>query len=265
MAGLFGIISGVVAACLFCGSNRMSKEHVWPQWLKGVLPNLAAEPSSAHSGLWFNTVTGESDKSTRSIPNTMLETTVRRPCIGCNGGWMNDIEIAARGALTSLILGEALDLTRERQESPATWAFKTTVMYEFVYPRSSALSMDQRLYLYEHHAPAPGSLVFLAKIDDSGGWEARTRHATTGVAGADEEVLRVQNANTFATTIGLGRVVLHVFGSTRSDLIPFGWIGGPESTEILREEGIFRIWPPRRRSNGAYQISQFSAARQYGS
>jgi hypothetical protein len=122
------------ALCLFCragGPGVLTKEHVNPQWLLQYLElpkddqlfqavatsatgALVGEPR-IHSS--FNFVEG-------------------RVCDGCNSGWMNRLEIAAKPLLTTLIDGSRplRSLSASETAVLSKWAAKTAYLHTWAGP-----------------------------------------------------------------------------------------------------------------------------------
>jgi hypothetical protein len=221
----------------------MSNEHVWPQWLKEVMPDVAAQTQNWHEGSLTDPTTGKSDTTSRAIPNTILESKVRRPCKRCNESWMNDIESAARPVLTSLILGQERSLSSDDLTALAVWTAKTVVVYEFVYPRTAAIPEEHHRFLFEAKMPLPNMNIWIARLEaDDGTWKNRTRHITIGLYGAEEHP-DPPEMNTYATTIGLGNLIIQAVGTTRPDLAGTDGLTSQEFIDTVALDGILRVWP----------------------
>jgi hypothetical protein len=89
-------------ACVFCKATdrKISKEHVWPKWLRKVIEG-AEGPASEH-GRIIKSRDGETlwHDTWKDIP---INWQVAAPCKHCNEGWMEGIEVETRPILTPLI------------------------------------------------------------------------------------------------------------------------------------------------------------------
>jgi hypothetical protein len=136
--------------------------------------------------------------------------TVNRVCRACNHGWMNDLELAARPTLTSLIRGEALSYDADAARTLATWVAKTCLMAEFTHPESNATPSAHYRWLFERREPPPLMRIWAAP-NCGPDWALRMEHVAAlygdPVSG---EVDRPYDAH--SPTIGLGHVVFCVIG-----------------------------------------------------
>ena len=90
-----------MAKCLFCTSNKLSKEHIHPKWIFkhiGGFKNLKFIPNNRIVGISFDNTEspiylGREDTSA-IIPYENF--TVKCVCSECNNGWMSIIENEAR-------------------------------------------------------------------------------------------------------------------------------------------------------------------------
>src|SRR4051812_42642992 len=73
------------AGCFWCGGGPMSREHLIPEWLLGVLADVS--PSSEGFDLGWDYVDGVNNIA-RTHGQARPEIVVRAVCESCNGGWM---------------------------------------------------------------------------------------------------------------------------------------------------------------------------------
>jgi hypothetical protein len=147
---------------------------------------------------------------------------------------MNDLEASARSPVTALVKGETFTLSTEQVAIVATWAAKTALMAEFTHPESNATPAEHYRQLYETRLPPPGMHVWAAPIDAED-WALRMQHLGV-LYGDPRETDIIQPCNTHSTTIGLGRVVFCVMGTT-NPAVEF-----PHLDEIP-PFGAIRVWP----------------------
>lgn len=103
----------------------MTREHVFPQWVKKVLEgNTHWQPNLSYTR---GTVGGPEIH----VKGDILETTVRIVCGDCNGGWMSEIEAKALPYVAPMIKGEQIRLDRDAQNAIATWAALKAVVARY--------------------------------------------------------------------------------------------------------------------------------------
>jgi hypothetical protein len=130
-----------VASCIFCDEQfgpgrKRSQEHAAPKWCAKLVPD---QGPAQH-----DVVVEEADGTT--IENNGLRdpfTTVAGDvCEPCNTGWMHELEDSCEVLLGHLIQGHARKIRFWRQMLAATWAVKTALVWESVYPRLRTIPPD---------------------------------------------------------------------------------------------------------------------------
>lgn len=103
--------------CVFCGSEPVTREHVWPRWISALLGDRGP--------FHVREAPGRVDRTARE-----LDLVVKRVCAGCNGGWMARLEEAVKPVLTPMILASPPQqlLAPAGQTRLARWAMKTLLM-----------------------------------------------------------------------------------------------------------------------------------------
>jgi hypothetical protein len=107
--------------CVFCPSTKLTQEHVWGNWVNGILP-----PEIAFTTRRKTSPTGDF-KEWRTIG---LSQTAGVACRACNNGWMSDLETnEAKPAMADMIrYGGPVSLLPRGTASISAWAFKMTVI-----------------------------------------------------------------------------------------------------------------------------------------
>jgi hypothetical protein len=105
--------------CVFCGKNdsKPSKEHIIPQWLSRLFPNV----------MW-DIEDRETKKTFQS--KGRIELVTKKPCKRCNSEWLEQIESAAKPILLPLIDGSQSTLNPDEQMIIALWFFTRAVMFD---------------------------------------------------------------------------------------------------------------------------------------
>ena len=125
------------AACIFCGSSNVTKEHVFSRWThKHMLPRTGKKAASFVGIEYEDRIeSGEFRLSTE-----MRDWQIKCVCGGdsttCNSGWMRRIEDKARLVLEPLILGSCTTLSEADQKLIATWAILKVMVahHQIVHP-----------------------------------------------------------------------------------------------------------------------------------
>jgi hypothetical protein len=133
---------------------------MWADWLRAYIPRTMSEHRYAFrldnpgqpSQIEFKRRTG--DPHARKI---------KCVCGLCNNGWMNDLQKAARPFLGPMLVGQKTNLHRKAQTALAAWAAMTVICGEYINPDMTAVSAEDRRYLYDNHCAPPHWRIWLAR------------------------------------------------------------------------------------------------------
>lgn len=223
--------------CTLCGAtdNKMTKEHVFGDWLSDVLP----EPERRRDRRLFaqNPETGESEWREWTEKEFRHQTKRRVFCDPCNNIFGLRIEIPAQAVLPDLIHGVHHSVTDAGAMAVAAWAAKVAVLREtFDPPEQRMITVEQRRKFRETFLPPDNFLIFAVTISAHAKyWPGRDRHWTVPYPVGDDIPA---TANMQITTVGLKRLGLIVVSNT---------FGGPILDPPFFFAGLMvRLWPEPR-------------------
>lgn len=228
----------VARLCAFCGGSGLTKEHVIPRWLSGVLPEQARYRGQDQATVLLHSERTVDGPHHREMVETFNSLTVKAVCGPCNNGFMNGIEAAARPYLSAMICGNlALSISGDAATAIATWAVKTSLMAQLTGAEPAALDQVYQGF-YASRRPTPDCLVWAAAVDDED-WALRAE-CRTALCSADGSPANTDDPpNILTVTIGLGALLLH----TIIDPV----LGNPtwNLTSAFRG-GLVPLWPDPR-------------------
>jgi len=146
----------------------MTKEHVWPQWLREHAGEL--EPVRFKHSAGFERSAADAFRETRTVtvqqPGSVLNLVARAVCARCNSGWMSQLEERVRPLLLAFIeaayTGAPFVLAPDQAATVATWAVKTAWIRELTSPSPSA-TPQMRHALHQRLLPPEYSAVWAAR------------------------------------------------------------------------------------------------------
>ncbi|HJX61263.1 MAG TPA: hypothetical protein VJ578_01720, partial [Dehalococcoidia bacterium] len=104
-------------ACIFCGGKPLTREHLVPQWVTGVLKN---DKRGFPRPVMIQRTTG-SGRSHEWSGGDDIDATAKCVCRQCNSGWMANLEENARPLLEKMMSGRVVRLDADRQSLVAKW------------------------------------------------------------------------------------------------------------------------------------------------
>ena len=109
----------------------MTGEHVFPDWLNKVLPDLKNRLDRHADKTTYEPDPLSEYWPTQQLGRKLTSWKVHIACGPCNNQWMNRLQTAARPSLTRMIRGEGFKLTSDEQAEVAKWAVMTCIVGEF--------------------------------------------------------------------------------------------------------------------------------------
>jgi hypothetical protein len=229
-------------ACAFCHATdrKISKEHVWPSWLRHAI-DMDHEPQSHVRTLSRPDGEAVQHDEWSALP---LDLRVRVVCKPCNEGWMERLEAAARPLLEPMLRNENVPLDADAQLILTQWATLRILVAQHTHPQYRSIP-DWRLHrFYRSRFALPiGAQVWIGRYNGAGGWPTDYRHmALHMMRGGPAPEL----PNGFVAAFSVGYVAFFYFGHEIAD--------GPLFEPSGDFETYFRpiwpgagpvIWPPR--------------------
>lgn len=231
--------------CIFCSGTGLSKEHIWSDWISGLIPR-----NDEHGEYWgsMHRAGGSRDVEWTTPPGnsarqgSVLQRKVRKVCEQCNNGWMSRVVDRAKPHVERMILDKAIQLNRKEQTNLAAWIGVTTVIQEFANRQGARrIPLEERTSLMSTKAPPLSWSIWVAKY--TGEWWAPMRHyhipmSYSKQSNANE--LNGPSGELQLTTFTLGCLLVHVFTSTQAEMIAAYrlYIGGASNAGKLQQ-----LWP----------------------
>jgi hypothetical protein len=215
------------ATCVFCGGTPVTREHLWPDWLRR---EVEIRQSFGHR------IEQEADGvETRDITFTTppFNQVVKAVCASCNGGWMSTIEANAKPILQDLSYAKGRTLDPDDQRKLANWASLKACVFDELHPNERAVPVEhrQRLYTYKH-SPATGVAVWL------GTYEALEvgHYAYQALKVGRDSLPDPEEPNIYTVTITAGALIVQVAGSLLPEL-------SFDDLDFPPELHVAKIWP----------------------
>jgi hypothetical protein len=230
--------------CIFCNGPRLSKEHVWADWLKAYIPMEMTKHSTGIA------IVNKTNTESSIKPNTgdPRRRTIRVVCKTCNEGWMSKLQEKAKPFLLPLIKGERTVLGEEAQKVIAAWAAMAIMVAEFFVQHRSAIPYTERESLRQTQTVPENWKIWVGNFQ-RGNWPAHWIHHSLLIA--DEHIPSAHDSslpqpNTQTTTFVAGRLFIHAFSCPFKDMVARCTPNGPLAQKIaqifpFKESAI--IWP----------------------
>jgi hypothetical protein len=232
----------VTETCVWCGGGPMTLEHLWADWVAGVLHSKAKKPKKGRRKTPVTPHESRSDLSsefTREWRMSSLQQTVRISCKACNNGWIESFDRTGRPVLTPLLRAERrTTLDADEQRIIARWIAKTAMIIVQLSDRRP-IPRSQHYYLRTHRRPPPSTQVWIgARTAEEGVWLG---HVPSVLLRQHEEA--EEESRAYLVTFGVGHLVCSFFGHDLGFEIPWTNRIGLEQVWPVVEPTI--EWPPK--------------------
>lgn len=231
--------------CIFCGGHPITKEHMWPDWLRNYIPRTRLNYHS-RSGIMFKKHTKSKISLHGGDPHS---STVRRVCKSCNSGWMSQLQNLAKPILVPLIENGHISLRKRDQTILAEWITMFTMVAEFKLRSEElvSISAEERHQFKNTQRPLKNWKIWIGKTETDN-WKGKYVHTTLAVSSDGVDIAITSDGvpvpNTQTTTFLVGKLYVHVVSSSSFNprkqqistrLVQRIW---PTKTKLLK-------WPPR--------------------
>lgn len=107
--------------CIFCsGNGKLSKEHLWPEWIRGRL--LAKHDEKYLNEIYSGEAKQEmSLKLSKEQNGSLASLKFRVVCESCNNGWMSQIEENVKPFFSRALSSSIQNVDESMQASIANW------------------------------------------------------------------------------------------------------------------------------------------------
>lgn len=155
-------------SCAFCGGGQLTKEHIWPDWLRSHVPRLFAHTGHTVSRSGFNTAAGELvHRPTRGHlhrPGDPHSQRLRVVCKGCNTQWMSSLQNHAKRVLVPMISGQWPTMCDEDQTLLSAWCTMFTMVVEFADLPTLVSTAEERSFLRMNRQPPNNWVVWIGRL-----------------------------------------------------------------------------------------------------
>jgi hypothetical protein len=225
--------------CIFCGGHGLTKEHVWPKWLRSVLdPSLTTRRH-------FCSTSGLGRRRTFTHQSGTIESRrLRIVCERCNTGWMSRLQNNAKSRLLPLIRGQHVSLTEADHKILAAWSMMFAMIIEFFDPATLATTQRERMEFSRIPVPNDDWMVWFGIADDFPwafhhyGWFFERKAAAVDLSKPPSVVL--PRCTSQSTAIRVGKLLVLTY-STRARAPTPGINVDPTSFAV--KHGLHLIWP----------------------
>lgn len=214
----------------------MSKEHIWPKWLRRFI----AFDDETYRSMTVTVNQDSRDEFEKRHGGDLRQRAIRCVCKSCNSGWMSTLQTRVKQTVISLINGDAISLSEEQQSTLAAWIATSVMASEYRDKTRVAISADDRHWTFNtKHAPVHWG-IWIGRHPASAAWKPRLIHHVMEIAkdGVHVESGTLHRHNTQSTSYKVGDVFIHAmscgpFPDLVRDFCPEIWFPGK----------ILRVWP----------------------
>ena len=217
----------------------MSKEHMWPNWLKEYVPRKIT--SWGQQSVTFHRK-GVVEAKVRPRTGDPHASKLRVVCQKCNGGWMSRLQEATKPILVPLLQGRGGTLYRRDQQLLARWIAMFVMTNEFSSSDQTKIAIPtaERRFLMERETVPANWRIWIGHYE-RGLTEGLWAHHSIPISD-DNHVVQMTDdnrpiANTQATTFIVGQLYVTVLSSAITQTVR-RWHFGERGEQFLRQ-----IWP----------------------
>ncbi len=220
--------------CVFCGKTGVTKQHMWPDWIKNVHPRTDKEHTQQITHLDSSSPLVTTIKPFMGYKRGPLGAyKLRIVCAACNNGWMSQLEQKSQPILTNLILNQSSRINSDTQQILAAWVSLMAMVAEYTDVPNMAIPPEHRNHLRQNGYPPEGWKIWLGN-NVAPDWSLSYHHIGLASHPAKSPEKSFE-CNTQFSTIGIGAVIFYVASTVlHSSVLKI-------SDEF--EKNMVQIWP----------------------
>jgi hypothetical protein len=219
--------------CIFCGRSGLSKEHVFPDWMREIFPRSSTD-THTHGSMDYGhlPIVGQNPLvSQRTRQGQAGTRKVRVVCRTCNGGWLSRMEKSTQPVLKDLLQGHSFSFTDEQREALARWITRTVMTAEFLDQHGATITQAERSAFFTSPNALPHWNIWIAPYLGLN-WQAGGifHHAVgfyppphpirPGIRNMQYTVLAIGHFVAVAVSCAIPGIIFGLENEGRSDLIP---------------------------------------------
>jgi len=207
--------------CIFCGLGRLSKEHLWSEWMHGLVRAHGVPQHNVAEHYVGDKKRGVISATKKVRGGHVTTRKFRVVCRVCNNTWMSGLEEAAKPILSPLLVGGDAVLSPDMQETLAKWVVLKAMVAEQSKPQEAVFSdLDRKVFKDEGIVPQ-GVTIWLARCF-SPLWRNAFLRSSAQLALSDSLPPRVipteEKKNVQTTALGAGELFVYTIVSKAEGL-----------------------------------------------
>jgi hypothetical protein len=223
--------------CIFCDQPGLTKEHLWPDWLKHFLPRKATDHyHTTGSGTMVGDKVFAREPDLKRQTGDIRSRRLKVVCGPCNNGWMSRLQKAAKPKLVPLLRGNWSELSDGECKAISAWAVMFTTIIERLDLNTAAVTAAERMAFHRDQRLPPNWMIWAGHCKDwppwdfyHRGWDVVAEPNTTSPSVAER-------CTSETTTFKVGELLLHTYSTTASviDVNP---------VVFALKHGLCALWP----------------------
>jgi hypothetical protein len=222
--------------CIFCDQPGLTKEHLWPNWLKSFLPRQATDHYHVTgSSAVADSKIFASDAQLKRQTGDIRSRRVKVVCRACNHSWMGKLQEAAKPKLVPLH-GAWSRLSVYDCEAVSAWAVMFTIIVERLDVSTAAATAAERRAFSLDRRPPANWMIWVGHCKDWPPWDFYHRGWGVFSEGNAVPASTDERCNSQTTTFKVGELLLHTY-STMAPAIDV------DPVVFALKHGLCPIWP----------------------
>ncbi|WP_296710732.1 hypothetical protein [Rhodoblastus sp.] len=151
-----------ITKCIFCGGVPLSETHIWPNWLRKVIPKQNNHFELLNKAVPIGPARTDYSESLQKYKRDLFSKDPLLACGACNGGWMKDIEDKVVYFLKQALKGELKrQLSRSEQAALAAWIALITILAEYEGNKIPTIYHNILSHIRQYATPTDNFNIFI--------------------------------------------------------------------------------------------------------
>lgn len=231
--------------CIFCGNEgQLSKEHIWPEWMRGYLPLIG----DGKYKTWSETFKWKDLLNTKSNtrPGHLTTKKVRVVCKSCNNGWMSTLESEAKHVIVRILQRQAFRIVATDQLILSQWITLKTIVGEHVEPDLYVTPKEDRRKFFESRIIPDFFAIYIGSHSSrsDSAWLRISNTLASSASGPLPQLVEAKR-NTQSVSFICGPLFIFVLAIREDGINPTEFMSLKKVVRIFPSLSADIDWPPK--------------------
>src|ERR1700676_3468501 len=138
------MVKNVPRKCIFCGGSKLSRTHIWPNWLEKLLSPGTDRSEELEKPTHLSPTHAKIVREVKLRQGNIFAQKPYLACIACNTGWMKHLEDEMLKFAKPLFMSVVdIAIGRQQLQIISGWASLITILAEYIDTSQGSITVPE--------------------------------------------------------------------------------------------------------------------------